>query len=261
MSLIEAVRSNDLDQVNRLLLNPRVNINQVDDNGDTPLIWAALDGNVEIGQRLIESGADVNKVNHGGYTALHNAARASRKDFVVLLLEQPNISNSINSKTLIGYTALYLAVEYVCVNQGVNLDIVEMLLKSGADPNIVSANDSTPLTLAIATPKVDLIKLLVENGADVNQRINVSQGNTHGRPLLMRAVETYMIALKYLVTVPGLDIDATTSTGMTTLIYAAKLALPALKDNTISVLLSAEADPTLTDLKQKNGTILRLRYQ
>ncbi|MFL6427343.1 MAG: ankyrin repeat domain-containing protein [Acidobacteriaceae bacterium] len=50
------------------------------------LIIAALDGKISIGQVLIEWGADLNKRNKGGYTALSLAALTGHAPFIGLLL-------------------------------------------------------------------------------------------------------------------------------------------------------------------------------
>ena len=59
----------------------------------------------------------------------------------------------------------------LAVNTG-NMSIVDILLKRGANPNIwIEGNGmitSTPLLKAIALQKMDMIKTLVESGADVN---------------------------------------------------------------------------------------------
>ena len=52
-----------------------------------------------------------------------------------------------------------------------NHDIIKMLLDKGADPNIVGTYDAYPLSLAAVyggEGRFELIKLLVENGANVN---------------------------------------------------------------------------------------------
>jgi len=49
MDLIEAVRENNLDAVNQLLLNPRIDLNVNDENGNTALIYAAGKGYDAIG--------------------------------------------------------------------------------------------------------------------------------------------------------------------------------------------------------------------
>jgi ankyrin repeat protein len=97
MELIEAVRENNLDSVNRLLLNPRIKVDQ-DENEDTPLLVAAETGNVDIGLRLIQAGANINQRNYNGETPLMVAVLKENKDFVILLLEQQTIAVDIPEK-------------------------------------------------------------------------------------------------------------------------------------------------------------------
>lgn len=67
--LIEAVCSNDLDEV-ETLLNVGVDINATNNDGDTALMVASINGDTKIVQVLIERGADVNATNKDGETAL-----------------------------------------------------------------------------------------------------------------------------------------------------------------------------------------------
>ncbi|XCN71501.1 MAG: ankyrin repeat domain-containing protein [Candidatus Electrothrix aestuarii] len=55
-----------------------------------------------------------------------------------------------------------------------NLNIVEFLLKNGADPNIRNYKELTPLMIAVVKQYFDIIKLLIKYGADPN--IKTSDG-------------------------------------------------------------------------------------
>ena len=50
-----------------------------------------------------------------------------------------------------------------------NLDIVKLLIERGADINQVDKNGNGPLMPAIYFKKLDVVELLIKKGADVNQ--------------------------------------------------------------------------------------------
>ena len=85
-------------------------VNAKDDNGWTPLHWAALSGHKEVSEYLITMGADVNAAETvSGMTPLHFAAVGDQKEIVELLLAS---GADVNAKTDAGETPLDNAIKY-----------------------------------------------------------------------------------------------------------------------------------------------------
>ena len=57
--------------------------NPKDKSGETPLHWAAWNGNIYICQMIIENVVDKNPKDNGGYTPLHIAAEKGHTGFLV----------------------------------------------------------------------------------------------------------------------------------------------------------------------------------
>ncbi|MBE9047968.1 ankyrin repeat domain-containing protein [Pleurocapsales cyanobacterium LEGE 10410] len=69
-----------------------------------------------------------------------------------------------------GYTVLHSAIER---NEDDKYEIMELLLKFGADVNLKGINDWTPAHLAAARNDVEALKILVKYGADLNIRTDI----------------------------------------------------------------------------------------
>ena len=67
--LIEAVRTDDLNQVERLIMSG-VEVSGKRGDGSTALHWAVHRENIEISDLLIDSGADINAADDHGVTPL-----------------------------------------------------------------------------------------------------------------------------------------------------------------------------------------------
>lgn len=140
----------------------------LENNGDTPLMEAAYNGNIQLMQRLVAQGSQVDQRNKYGLTALFFAAGATRTqptpkgsaEAVRFLLEHGatvNIKSSIN-----GFNALMAAAD----NQ--NTGSVSLLLQHGADVNALTADGRSALTMAAGRLDADVVKLLLDRGARVN---------------------------------------------------------------------------------------------
>ncbi|KAK0632450.1 ankyrin repeat-containing domain protein [Immersiella caudata] len=138
---------------------------------DIPLYVAAYEGNEEILKVLIERGADVNIPGTWDWTPLH--ASYDHFDIVKTLLENGAEINSL-SKT---GTVTYLASKH---NQD---DTLRVLLSHSTKPNLELEttfgeglnldefeDGMTPLCIACKNGHVNIIRLLLQNGADADHR-------------------------------------------------------------------------------------------
>lgn len=104
--LIQATKRGDLKKVIRLLQEGH-NANEEDQDGNTPLMFAAATGHLEILKTLLNHpDTDVNHDNRKGYTALMKAAQHGFTEGVKILLKHPEIQ--VNHKNLYNKTALDL---------------------------------------------------------------------------------------------------------------------------------------------------------
>jgi ankyrin repeat protein len=237
MELLEAINSRDIDQINLQLLDPNVDVNAADNFGITPLLMTAGWGNVDLGQRLINMGANINQTDDLDDTPLLVAVRSKRKAFVVMLLEQDGIDVNVQARSLDdavspGETPLTQALG----QDPIDIELVEMLMGSGADPNIPNGYWS-PLDLS----PVDMIDRFIEAGADING-VN-PQGLT---PLRVAVGEIDLQRVAKLLSIRGIDIDLADSDGHTPLMEAARLGDRNTMAN-ITLLLAVGADPLLRD--------------
>ena len=141
------------------------NIDRPVPSGETLLTIACQDGHqMELLQRLLKEGASVNKVNRNGNSPLHVAIRERNEEAVDILLEY---EADVNARDTSGLTPLHLA----CVVQ--NKTLVLKLLKAGSNPDGILDGKyyvSTPLMTAAENKDLEIATLLLEKGAQVDQR-------------------------------------------------------------------------------------------
>ena len=125
----------------------------------TPLQWAARKGLVEIMDLLIQHGADPLRVDSQDFSCLHSVTHSSDYLALLYILCQPDIA--VDARDNMGLTPLHWAAQ-----QGDDVS-VEVLLKFGANPNIVDRCGLTALHWATCGGNGSCISQLLEAGADV----------------------------------------------------------------------------------------------
>lgn len=101
LSLHKCARTNNV-RLARRLLDFGANINEEDQEGDTPLVTAIIYSNNEVAELLIEEGADIEKKTRISQSSpLHLAIQYNNEEIFYLLL---NAKASIKSKDKLCYT-------------------------------------------------------------------------------------------------------------------------------------------------------------
>ncbi|MBP5358641.1 MAG: ankyrin repeat domain-containing protein [Treponema sp.] len=118
---------------------------------------------IKLADFLIKNGADLNIPDDEGYTpflfAVEHIRDANPKIIEFLLDNGADVKVQNDDHE----TVLY----FLCNTDKPNLDLIRKVIKKGAPLNIPGYS-FTPLTAALYHEQVELARLLVENGADVN---------------------------------------------------------------------------------------------
>ncbi|MEE8129441.1 MAG: ankyrin repeat domain-containing protein [Vicinamibacterales bacterium] len=240
-----AVRAGHLDAV-RVLLEAGANVNDTLSDGQSVLVVATANANWELADYLLDKGADPNRAG-AGWNALHQTVRTRRMN-LNFGLPGPIPSGTVDSVDVIkkmlakgvdvnarmtrngmkdgqrnrfnrlGATAFLLAAKIT------DVEAMKILLEAGADPNIKSAENTTPLMVAagvdIWNPGEDggsltgqedevleAVRMCVALGNDVNAVNDLGVTALHGA-----AYRGVNIVAEYLVE-QGAKLDARDTNG------------------------------------------------
>ena len=148
-SLDKAVQYNNINEVRRHL-NEGSNVNQRDENGQTPLHYAAQRGATEVAQTLIDRGASLNVKDKDGRTPLHLAAEIVYTPMIDLLIAK---GANIHSQDKDGRVALHYTV------LGSGNEATLFLLSKGAAVDARDKRNWTPLYLASVNDNPRMVEL------------------------------------------------------------------------------------------------------
>jgi len=189
------------EKIVEVLLNHGANIEAKSDKSkDTALALACSGGRLKIVELLLKRGANKENHNVNDYSPLTLAAAGGHVDIIKLLLAN---GAEINSRTdsRRGLSPLMMAA-----NNG-HVAAVRILLEKGSDVNaIIGDNGYTALTLACYHGKHEVVKILLDNKAYLEQRIK--DGYT---PLQLAASKGYAEVGRVLLDY-GADVNAPPST-------------------------------------------------
>jgi ankyrin repeat protein len=150
---LDSIRKGNAARVSELLKQNPALIKATTKNGTTAVLLALITGHDEIAESLVATGIELN---------IFEAAAVGRLDRVQELLNKsPELIKAYSPD---GWTALHLSLDH--------LDVVDLLLDRGADVNAVTKNafSATPLQGAAMFQTIDLAKVLIKHGANVNCR-------------------------------------------------------------------------------------------
>jgi len=142
----------------KLLINQGINVNILNDKGDSLLGLAVRDTNKEIVELLIERGADVNAKTSLCATkrVIGIAAQNGENEILQVLIDKGAAVNYQGSSAL---------CDAACYCQQ---DTCKELISQGANINATSHNGWTPLMHAAGKDDLDLVKFMVTEKANIH---------------------------------------------------------------------------------------------
>nr|WP_264376045.1 ankyrin repeat domain-containing protein [Wolbachia endosymbiont (group B) of Sphaerophoria taeniata] len=174
-------------------------INSKDRNGNSPLSIAVSNRDLEMMNFLIENGADVNIEDYFRMPPIYYAVTKGTTEMIELLInKKASISGYFSyageKRTLVGWAIDKNSPEKVevllkhgaspngkfdllaysqnsCLHAAIEKNysrIVELLIEYRADVNVKNEQGQTPIYLAIRSKRPEMIKLLYDNGADID---------------------------------------------------------------------------------------------
>lgn len=253
-SFLELAKESKTKELLKMLKDSNIDINQVDSSGHSALAYSVLNGNSSLAKKLIKaraiidpsaviasakmnnqkifklfnkSGFDINALNEQGKTPLIHAIQTNDLKLLNFLINNKANLSVTDSK---GNTPFLTAIK---ANQ--SLDFAKRLIPKKEDVfNYANQNGETPLSFAIAENKIDLVKYLLKNGANLSKAEEGKPTNS----LLWFAIENKDVEFLKELVQKGADVEELKN-GDTPLFYAVKNK----KSDLVETLLSLGANP------------------
>ncbi|MGL5941575.1 MAG: ankyrin repeat domain-containing protein [Waterburya sp.] len=180
-----------------LMIAKGAEVNARDNNGITPLFWAANNHQHEIIELLLAKDADVNTKDNFGSTPLTWAMSHQEEEEQTSLTAKLSTAKlliakgaNVNAKDDNGITPLHQAA------RNHQREVAEFLISQGADIHAKDNEGITPLSSAARNYNYEVVEFLISKGADVN-----SKDNNGITPLLWAVIEAENNSKSELLTV------------------------------------------------------------
>ncbi|CAI9737019.1 ankyrin repeat RF_0381 isoform X1 [Octopus vulgaris] len=151
-----------------ILLDRNTNLSARDNWGQTPLMFCILAGRTEVAKIMLDYRPElINDSDKYGDTCLHFAALNGMLDFMDILFQYNARVNAINQY---GFTPLMsVIISRDIESTDIRKSVVNLLIAMGAEINLYEPRGKrTPLQLAVLTKHVDVVEILLQAGADPN---------------------------------------------------------------------------------------------
>jgi ankyrin repeat protein len=263
VSIVETLRAADRQAFNKMVAEDPKLLNARGPEGSTPFMYAVLYTDAPTLGRLIQQGADPNKHNDAGATALMWGALDLEKTRVLVAH-----GADVNAKSDDARTPLMIAA-----GRPGGAPIVKLLLAHGANPNPTSnpGAESSPLLEASLAGDAEIMQTLLDHGAEVKDLGGFALANAAGADctkcidlLVARNLDPmqYTIALVQVAVLDnpnlirlllqhGADVNAPDPAGRTALMYAAVSDL--LPVEQVKLLLEKKADVNARSQHPRSG--------
>jgi len=146
-NVLEAIHQSNIENLSSLI--DANSIENSDKDGRTALLHAVLSKNLKVMKYLITLGCQINVSDKNGWSPLHYAAQSGNLEMAQILIDSKIQVDMVDHY---GNTALGRAV----FNSKGDGEMIKLLLKNGADPNLSNNAGISPLKLANTIANYDV---------------------------------------------------------------------------------------------------------
>ena len=159
---LDALQSGDIDAIRARITTEPHYVNEPDFEGDTPLLAAIAFNELELVALLLKNGANPNFEPGDGYTCLLSAVESESDASLAMVDELLKAKADSNATGINGWAPLHMA------SARGHVDKAKLLIDAGADVNhrIEIDGEETPLMEAAQSGQADTVQLLLKHGAD-----------------------------------------------------------------------------------------------
>ena len=260
-------------EIVKLLINKGMDVNEpyqrTKSTITTALIEAAMvNGNIDVVNVLIDTGADINAVeSYLNKTALLMAIEYSDNETIELLIKYKaninHIDNEGNAPIDIATRLNKTDIVNLLIKNGAPNDLtraikygvtdqVEYLLSKSKNIDALDSNGDTALTLAIKENNVNLVKMIINKGANINIISFINNYSDEYSPLMIASKNGNKEIVNLLIK-NGANVNLLNSSSMSALMtttYDRHLITPE-QIEVMKILIDAGANPNLSIIENE----------
>jgi ankyrin repeat protein len=204
------LKTNSSELVSTLIDTYNIKLDELDENGNTPLHVAVSCGNIFAAKIILQKFLNddnylyiLDLKNDYGFAPLHLACDEPQKFFIVAELLQAGAS--VDIRDTLNSTPLF----HAAYNNAVIT--VKLLLNASPCVNCSNKTGWTPIHIAATEGNIQILELLIDHLKDAKKVINTAE-EEGWTPLLIAAQNGFLDVIKLLIT-NGADVKATTNNG------------------------------------------------